>query len=138
MDTTKLSKVLRDKMQSKPEVAEQIILRLNNVAYVTEQNGQQKTQHTQQGAPQGCPISPQTFNIGTQEIGYETKIKRRQQLGLMDIRIPKEYIASEDSQQMNIIEMHQHIYVDDILEIHVIQKTTEIPTLIKPILETQK
>jgi hypothetical protein len=34
--------------------------------------------------------------------------------------------------------MHQHIYVDDILEIHVIQNPTEIPTLLNPILETQK
>jgi retron-type reverse transcriptase len=88
MDTNRLAKVLRQKLQSKPEIAEQIILRLNNVAYVTEQNGQSITQHTQQGAPQGCPLSPQTFNIGMQEIGNETNIKRREKLGLMDLKSP--------------------------------------------------
>jgi hypothetical protein len=138
MDTIKLAKVLRDKLKNNPEIAEQIILRLNTVAYVTEINGQRITQHKQQGAPQGCPLSPQTFNIGMQEIGIETNIKRRDKLGLMDIRIPTSYIQPENAQNQNIIEMHQHIYVDDILEIHVIQNPNEIPTLLHPILETQK
>ncbi len=43
MDTTKLAKVLRDKLPTQPEIAEQIILRLNNVSYVTESNGQRIT-----------------------------------------------------------------------------------------------
>ncbi len=39
---------------------------------------------------------------------------------------------------MNVIDMHQQIYVDDIFEIHVVQNPPEVPTLLNPFLETQK
>ena len=107
MDTNRLSQVIREKLQSKPDIAEQILLRLNNVAYVTEQNGQSITQHTQQGTPQGCPLRPQTFNIGMEEIGNETNMKRRDKLGLMDLNIPLDYIKTEHTKEMRIIEMHR-------------------------------
>ncbi len=56
----------------------------------------------------------------------------------MDIKIPKAYLTTEYTKEMYIKEMHQHIYADTILEIHVIQNPTEIPTLLNHILETPK
>jgi hypothetical protein len=135
MNTTKLAQVLRDKLKNKPELAEKDIDGLNHVAYVSTIEGKTVTLHTQQGTPQGDPLSPKLFNIGFQDCCKGMNIKRRELLGDMDMKIPRAFLLTIKE---NIVGLHQHMYVDDLFEIHELEKPSDIPALLTPILDTQR
>jgi transposase-like protein len=128
---SKLKHALEELLHMDPGLAAEHSNRLDQINYVTVMEDQQVILKSRHGVPQGDPCGPILFNLAYVKMTGSVQDKRKELVGKMSFVVPAQYIPGYTGARQ--IPMHQHIYIDDILEVHVLENPTQLPPLISPL-----
>lgn len=133
----KLWKATKTQLKGLKHISTRLKNRHRRTAFASKVGKKLLCMKMQEGVTQGDPNGPSLFVMAYEEFGRNIDQQRKNLLH-MQFEIPKEWIPALNVHELNTIQMHKHMYVDDHAEIHCINDTKDISALIVPILEEQR
>lgn len=110
--------------------------RLEEIRYSTVRGPHEVTLRMTQGVPQGDPNGPILFNMAYQDVTQQMNHTRESTARTMHFQLPRMELR-EQVVLPQTVAMQQQIYIDDLVEIHLVPDITVLPTYVSPILDTQ-
>lgn len=118
------------------QLASQHKQRLSNIKYCTIKGSQETTLRMTQGVPQGDPNGPILFNMAYQEVTQQMNESREATASTMHFQLPRMELR-EQVVPSQTVAMQQQVYIDDLVEIHIVEELGSLPTYVAPVLDTQ-
>lgn len=120
--------------QGVPEhLVQELMLRHQDVQYVSAREDQETSCQSTRGVAQGDPCGPVLFNATYLDFAEDINHLRQDHMQEMSFTLPEVF----PTVPAQAIQLHQHLFVDDHLEIWPVISTAHARQLLDPILDTQ-